>query len=82
MELFSQFIDTCYGGNRSAAAAALDIDPDLTVFVLAATPMEAAARDLMCRHANEIFADRAYNPDATLVDRRLPGALLTREQAA
>jgi DNA-binding transcriptional regulator YdaS (Cro superfamily) len=29
MELFSQFIDTCYGGNRSAAAAALDIDPSM-----------------------------------------------------
>ena len=59
-----------------AFEAALDIDPDLTVFVLAATPMEAAARDLKCRFANEIYADRAYNPDATLVDRRQPGAVI------
>ena len=62
--------------SRAAFEAALDIDPDLTVFVLAATPMEAAARDLKCRYANEIYADRAYNPDATLVDRRQPGAVI------
>ena len=64
------------GQPRAAFEAALDIDPDLTVFVLAATPMEAAARDLKCRFANEIYADRAYNPDATLVDRRQPGAVI------
>ncbi len=67
---------------RAAFAAALDIDPDLTVFVLAATPMEAAAMDLKCAYANEIFADRAYNPDATLVDRRLPGALIHDPETA
>jgi UPF0271 protein len=27
-------------------------------------------------YAGEIFADRAYNDDATLVDRKLPGAVI------
>jgi UPF0271 protein len=38
--------------------------------------MEAVARDLGARWAGEIFADRAYEDDATLVDRRKPGAVL------
>ena len=38
--------------------------------------MEIVARDLKCRWAGEIFADRAYNADGTLVDRRLPGAMI------
>jgi len=31
---------------------------------------------LGCNWVGEIFADRAYNDDATLVDRRLPGAVI------
>ncbi|MCA8880630.1 MAG: LamB/YcsF family protein [Rhodobacteraceae bacterium] len=67
---------------RLLFAAALDIDPDLVVYVLSATPMEAAARSLGCRWAGEVFADRAYNDDATLVDRREPGAVLHDPTAA
>lgn len=61
---------------RALYEAALSVAPDIIVVVLAATPMEKAARDLGCRWAGEIFADRAYNDDATLVDRRLPGAMI------
>ena len=61
---------------RALYEAALSVAPDVIVVVLAATPMEKAARDLGCRWAGEIFADRAYNDDATLVDRLLPGAMI------
>lgn len=61
---------------RACYEAALDVAPDIIVMVLAATPMEAAVKDLGCAWAGEIFADRAYNDDATLVDRRLPGAMI------
>ena len=44
--------------------------------VLAATAQERVVRDLGCAWAGEIFADRAYNDDATLVNRRLPGAMI------
>lgn len=62
--------------------AALSVAPDLIVMVLSATAQEAAARSLRCSYAGEIFADRAYNDDATLVDRSLPGAVIHDPQVA
>lgn len=56
--------------------AALDVDPEIVIMVLAATAMEEVVRELGCSWAGEIFADRAYNEDATLVDRSKPGAVL------
>lgn len=55
---------------------ALSVAPDLILLVLAGTAQQEAARKLGARVACEIFADRAYNPDATLADRRLPGAVI------
>ena len=40
------------------------------------TAQEKAARSIGCPIAHEIFADRAYNDDATLVDRSMPGAVI------
>lgn len=59
----------CYEG-------ALSVDPDIIIMVLAATQQQDAVEMLGCRWAGEIFADRAYNDDATLVDRSLPGAVI------
>lgn len=56
--------------------AALDVDPEIIIMVLAGTQQQKAAQALGCAYAAEIFADRAYNDDATLVDRALPGAVL------
>lgn len=61
---------------RACYEAALDVAPDIIIMGLAATRMEDVCRDLGCRWAGEIFADRAYNADGTLVDRRLPGAMI------
>jgi UPF0271 protein len=61
---------------RACYAAALEVDPDIILVVLAATALEEAARELGANYANEIFADRAYNDDATLVDRRQEGAVI------
>jgi UPF0271 protein len=61
---------------RRAYDAVLSVDPDVIIMVLAATPMQDAVEALGCRWAGEIFADRAYNDDATLVDRSLPGAMI------
>ena len=61
---------------RDLYEAALSVAPDLTVMVLAATAQERAAKSLGCKWAGEIFADRAYNDDATLVDRSKPGAVI------
>ncbi|WP_108813728.1 LamB/YcsF family protein [Loktanella sp. Alg231-35] len=67
---------------RACYQAALDVDPDIIIMVLAATAMEEVTRELGCNWAGEIFADRAYNDDATLVDRSLPGAVLHDAEAA
>jgi len=61
---------------RVAYAAALEVDPELIIMVLALTAQHRAVEALGCAHAAEIFADRAYNDDATLVDRRKPGAMI------
>lgn len=61
---------------RACYEAALEVQPDIIIMGLAATAMEEVCRDLKCRWAGEIFADRAYNIDGTLVDRRLPGAMI------
>src|SRR6478672_2234366 len=56
----------------------LDIDPgelaDDVVYQIGALQALAAAAGL--RAVTEAFADRAYNPDGTLVSRTLPGAVL------
>ncbi len=65
-----------YDMARACYEAALDVAPDIIIMGLAATEMERVAGDLGCRWAGEIFADRAYNADGTLVDRRLPGAMI------
>ena len=59
----------CYQG-------ALDVDPDIIIMVLAVTKQEEAVREMGCKWVGEIFADRAYNDDGTLVDRSLPGAVI------
>lgn len=56
--------------------AALSVAPDLIVMVLAATAQQEAVEALGCAWAGEIFADRAYNDDATLVDRSIDGAVI------
>ncbi|MBT8414173.1 MAG: LamB/YcsF family protein [Boseongicola sp.] len=61
---------------RACYEAALEVAPDIIIMGLAATAMEQVVRGLGCRWAGEIFADRAYNADGTLVDRRLPGAMI------
>ncbi len=61
---------------RVAYEAALRVDPDVILLVLAGTAQEAVARELGAAWAGEIFADRGYNDDATLVTRGTPGAML------
>ncbi|MGB0901523.1 LamB/YcsF family protein [Halocynthiibacter sp.] len=61
---------------RACYRAALSVAPEIIVMVLAGTAQQAAAAELGCKAACEIFADRAYNNDATLVDRSLPGAVI------
>ena len=61
---------------RAAYEAALRAAPDAILLVLAGTAQERAARALGAAWAGEIFADRGYRDDATLVPRGEPGAMV------
>ncbi len=71
----AEMAKACYEG-------ALSVDPDIIIMVLAATQQQYAVEALGCRWAGEIFADRAYNDDATLVDRSLPSAVIHDAEVA
>lgn len=64
------------------AAAVADFDRTLVLFALPNSVMQQAGEAAGLRVACEVFADRAYNEDGSLVDRKLPGALLTDEDTA
>jgi UPF0271 protein len=67
---------------KAAYEGALAVDPDIIVMVITATQQQAAVEQLGCRWAGEIFADRAYNDDCTLVDRSKPGAVIHDPEVA
>lgn len=52
------------------------IDPSLKLLALAGAPIVRQARDAGLTVISEAFADRAYNPDGSLVSRRLAGSVL------
>lgn len=57
-------------------SAALAVQPDLRLVVMPHTALEQAATNLRARLAHEIFADRSYNDDGTLTDRRDADAMV------
>lgn len=61
---------------RACYGAAVALDPGIILVAQAATAMEAVAREIGATWVGEIFADRAYNDDGTLLDRSRPGAVL------
>lgn len=57
-------------------------DPGLIVLALSGGELARAAADLGLAVASEVFADRAYEEDGTLVSRGRPGAMITDEDTA
>lgn len=62
---------------QAAVQAIKAYSPNLIVFAPPKSAMAEAARKAKMQVAYEAFADRAYNPDGTLVSRRKPNALIT-----
>ena len=58
------------------ARATASVDRALILFGLPASELIRAGERAGLRTASEAFADRAYEPDGTLVSRRLPGAVI------
>ena len=59
-----------------------EYDKDLIVMGLSGSEMIKAAKDCGLKSASEVFADRAYEEDGTLVNRRKPGAMIEDEDEA
>ena len=58
------------------AEAIFKIDPELIFVGLANSKMLRAAREVGLKAVNEVFADRAYNDDGSLVSRLQEGAII------
>lgn len=54
----------------------LDVDPDIILMALSGTYIATRAIEKGLSVAQEVFADRAYNSDGTLVNRKIPGAII------
>lgn len=57
------------------------VDDTLPLMVLPNSVVHQVAKDAGLRTVTEAFADRAYNPDGSLVSRTLPGSVLTNIDA-
>ncbi len=64
------------------ARAVQSVDPELTLLALSGSQMVEAAKEIGLPYASEVFADRAYLSDGSLVPRSQPGALIEDEDLA
>lgn len=66
--------------NKELADAVLDgiaaYDKDIIVMILSGSYMAQEAKRRGMKVAEEVFADRGYNDDGSLVNRKLPGAFV------
>jgi 5-oxoprolinase (ATP-hydrolysing) subunit A len=58
------------------ARAVAAFDASLIFFALPGSELLKAGREINLRTVAEVFADRAYEPDGSLVSRRKPGAVI------
>ena len=71
-----------YALARGICEAIKDFDPSLIVLALSGGELLRCARDMGLRAASEVFADRGYEEDGSLVSRKKEGAMITDENVA
>ena len=67
---------------RAIAEAVYEVDKELILVGLAKSEMIRMGKHIGLKVANEVFADRAYNPDGTLVSRNINGAVIHDKDTA
>lgn len=67
---------------KGICEAIAEFDKNLIVLGLSGGELVRAAQDMGLRTALEVFADRAYEEDGSLVNRRKEGAVITDEDVA
>ena len=68
--------------SRAICEAVYEIDPSIMIFYCAGAVLGDEAEKIGLKTASEIFADRAYMDDLSLVPRKQPGAMITDEDSA
>lgn len=68
--------------SRAICEAVYEIDPSIRIFYCAGAVLGDEAKKIGLSTAAEIFADRAYMDDLSLVPRKQPGAMITDEDLA
>lgn len=71
-----------YELSKAICEAIQEYDDSLIILALSGGELARAAKDCGLRTALEVFADRAYEEDGSLVNRRKPGAMITDEELA
>ena len=67
---------------QAIAEAVYHVCPEAFLYGLANSVLVQAGQEIGLQTANEVFADRTYQPNGTLTPRRQPNALITNEQEA
>ncbi len=67
---------------KAICQAIRDFDSSLVLLALAGSEMVRAAQAMGLPSAQEVFADRGYEEDGSLVARSKPGAMITNEEEA
>ncbi|MDO5417095.1 MAG: 5-oxoprolinase subunit PxpA [Lachnospiraceae bacterium] len=67
---------------RAVAEAVYAVDPELVLLALSGSQMIRAAEEIGLSAASEVFADRAYEADGSLVPRSQPDAMIEDEAEA
>ena len=71
-----------YALSKAICEAIYEYDKDLIVMALSGGELVHAAEDMGLKVAREVFADRAYEEDGSLVNRRKEGSMITDENEA
>lgn len=67
---------------RAIAQSVKDVDPSLQLYGLAGSALVEAGAQVGVRVVQEVFADRAYQPDGALVGRQHAQAMIESREAA
>ncbi len=67
---------------KAIAEAVYEVDKELILVGLANSEMTKAGKEVGLKVANEVFADRAYNADGSLVSRNIKGSVIHDKDVA
>ena len=67
---------------RAICEAVYEVDPELIIYYCAGAVLGEEAKKIGLRTASEIFVDRAYMDDLSLVPRKMEGSMITDEEVA